>query len=61
MGSAAGRYGFFNVDAAIFASTRQMGVGAVRDHNGNFIAACGERFDEVIILEMAEALAIRRA
>jgi hypothetical protein len=50
---------FVNIDAAIFASTRQMGVGVVvRDHNGNFIAACGERFDEVIIPEMAEALAI---
>jgi hypothetical protein len=38
-----------NVDAATFASTRQMGVGVVsRDHNGSFIIACGERYEEVV-------------
>jgi hypothetical protein len=51
-----------NVDAAIFASTRQMGVGVVtRDHNGAFVAACGERYAEVVEPELAEALALRRA
>jgi hypothetical protein len=53
---------FVNVDKATFASTRKMGVGiVVRDHNGNIIVACGEQINEVIIPEMVEALAIRRA
>uniref|UniRef100_A0ACD5WWJ1 Uncharacterized protein n=1 Tax=Avena sativa TaxID=4498 RepID=A0ACD5WWJ1_AVESA len=39
-----------------------MGAGVVlRDHTGNFIAACGERLEEVTRPDMAEALAIRRA
>jgi hypothetical protein len=51
-----------NVDATLFASTRQMGAGIViRDHNGVFLAACGERIDEVITPELAEAFAVRRA
>jgi hypothetical protein len=51
-----------NVDAALFASTRQMGASImIRDHIGAFLAACGERIDEVITLELAEALAVRRA
>jgi hypothetical protein len=50
-----------NGDAAILASTRKMGVGVVvHDHNGKFIAACGERVDEVITPEMAEELVVRR-
>jgi hypothetical protein len=50
-----------NVDAAIFTSSKQMGAGIViRDHMGLCLAACGERSDNVTMLEMAEALAIRR-
>jgi hypothetical protein len=50
-----------NVDATMFAYTRQMGVGVVsRDHNGSFITACGERYEEVVNPKLAEALAIRR-
>jgi hypothetical protein len=37
-----------------------MRVGVVsRDQNGSFIAACGERYEEVVNPEHAEALAIR--
>jgi hypothetical protein len=36
-------------------------VFVIRDHNGAFLATCGERIDEVITLELAEALAVRRA
>jgi ribonuclease HI len=51
-----------NVDAAIFSSTRQMGMGVViRDHNGMCLAAYSERAEEVVAPEVAEALAIRRA
>jgi hypothetical protein len=51
-----------NVDAATFFVTRQMGIGiVVRDHHRTFIAACGERRDEVSNAELAEALALRRA
>jgi ribonuclease HI len=51
-----------NVDAAIFASSRQMGSGVViRDHNGVCLTACSERVDEVVTPEIAEALAMRRA
>jgi ribonuclease HI len=39
-----------------------MGVGVVvRDHTGTFLAACGERYDEVTNPELAEALALRWA
>ncbi|KAK1693738.1 hypothetical protein QYE76_010435 [Lolium multiflorum] len=51
-----------NVDASIFTSSKQMGAGIViRDHMGLCLAACGERYDNVTMPEMAEALAIRRA
>jgi ribonuclease HI len=51
-----------NVDAAIFSSSRQMGAGIVaRDHTGSYLVACGERSDDVMMPELAEALAIRRA
>jgi ribonuclease HI len=37
-----------------------MGIGVVvRDHQGTFIAACGERRDKVTNAELAEALALR--
>jgi ribonuclease HI len=50
-----------NVDAATFSSTRQMGIGVVvRDHQGTFVASCGEHRDEVTNAELAEALALRR-
>ena len=51
-----------NVDAATFKNPPRMGVGlVVRDHRGDFIAACCQliqRFDDT---ELAEAIAIRRA
>ena len=51
-----------NVDAATFKNPPRMGVGlVVRDHRGDFIAACCQliqRFDDP---ELAEAIAIRRA
>jgi hypothetical protein len=51
-----------NVDAAIFATSRRMGAGVVaRNHDGSFLAACGERYDEVVVPEIAEAIAVRRA
>jgi hypothetical protein len=51
-----------NVDATIFSSTRQIGMGAViRDHNGMCLAACRERAEEVVAPKVAEALAILRA
>jgi ribonuclease HI len=46
-----------SVDAAIFASSRQMGTGVViRDHKGTCLVVCRERHDE-----LAEALAMHRA
>jgi hypothetical protein len=51
-----------NVDAAIFSSTRRMGIGAViRDHTWNCLVACSEQSEEVVAPEIAEALAMRRA
>jgi hypothetical protein len=51
-----------NVDAAIFATSRRMGAGVVaHNHDGSFLAACGERYDEVVVPEIAEAIAVRRA
>jgi hypothetical protein len=39
-----------------------MGIGAViRDHTGNCLVACSEQSEEVVALEIAEALAMRRA
>jgi hypothetical protein len=51
-----------NVDAAIFASSRQMGAGIViRDHNGSNLAACRKLYEEVTLPELTEARALRRA
>jgi ribonuclease HI len=51
-----------NVDAALFPTERRMGWGAVfRDHCGAFILSCSEGLTGFPTLEMAEALAIRRA
>ena len=51
-----------NVDAAIFATSCRMGMGIViRDHNGKCLAVCSEQRREVVMPELAEALAIRRA
>jgi hypothetical protein len=48
-----------NVDAAIFASSRQMGSGVViRDHNGVCLTACSEQFDEFVTPGITEALAM---
>ena len=45
-----------NGDAALFASTRTIGVCfVVGDHIGAFLDVCGERCDEVVSPEMAEA------
>jgi hypothetical protein len=44
-----------NVDAAIFSSTCQMGMGAIiRDHNGMCLAAYNERAEEVVAPEVAD-------
>jgi ribonuclease HI len=51
-----------NVDAALFASSRQMGIGVViRNHRGDCLTACSELHNEVTAPEIAEALACRRA
>jgi ribonuclease HI len=51
-----------NVDAAIFASSRRMGIGAViLDHRGECMAGFSDHLPEVTTSELAEALAIRRA
>jgi hypothetical protein len=51
-----------NVGVSMFKSTRQMGTGIVaRHHNGSFLAAYNERYDNVLLPDLAEALAIRRA
>jgi ribonuclease HI len=51
-----------NVDAAIFSSSRQMGIGVViRNHMGECLTACSELLAEVTSPELAEALAVRRA
>jgi hypothetical protein len=51
-----------NVDAAMFAESRQMGAVIIaRDHTGSCIAACCERSNDVTKPELPEALAIRRA
>jgi hypothetical protein len=51
-----------NVDAAIFASSRRMGIGAViLDHRGECLAGFSDHLPEVTTPELAEALAIRRA
>jgi hypothetical protein len=54
--------GLVNNDAAIFSSSRQMGVGAViRNHLGECVAACNELIKEVTTPEIAKALAVCRA
>ncbi|KAK1668625.1 hypothetical protein QYE76_056784 [Lolium multiflorum] len=51
-----------HVDAALFSSSSRMGVGIViRNHMGNFLAACSRLLDQVTVPEIAEALAIRTA
>jgi hypothetical protein len=51
-----------NVDAALFSSSKSMGAGVViRDHNGDCVAACCNSFPNVIIPELAEAMAVRFA
>jgi hypothetical protein len=51
-----------NVDTAIFASYRRMGMGVmICDHNGIRAAACSERNNEVVTPEIAEAVAMCRA
>jgi hypothetical protein len=46
----------------MFATTGRMGAGVViRDHDGMFLPACGERYDNMVASENAEALAARRA
>jgi ribonuclease HI len=53
---------FINVDAALFSSSKRMGVGVViRDHIGNCLVACNQLLDEVTTPEIAEALAVRCA
>jgi ribonuclease HI len=53
---------YINTDAAIFSTSRQMGVGVViRNHLGECLAACSELIYEVTAPELAEALAVRRA
>ena len=42
-----------SVDAALFASSKSMGAGAVvRDYQGNFVAAAGDSFPNVIFPEL---------
>jgi ribonuclease HI len=51
-----------NVDAALFASSRQMSAGVViRDHMGMCVAACSNTIEEITIPELAEAHAVRLA
>ena len=51
-----------NVDATIFHKTNRMGLGIViRDHKGDFLAACRQGIDRIINPELAEAIAFRRA
>jgi hypothetical protein len=53
---------YVNVDAALFTSLRQMGIGVViRSHTGECLIACSELLREVTTPELAEALALRRS
>jgi ribonuclease HI len=53
---------YINCDAALFSSSRRMGLGVViRNHIGRCVAACSELHEEVTAPEVAEALAMRRA
>jgi hypothetical protein len=52
---------YVNVDAALFTSSRQMGIGVViRSHTSECLIACSELLMEVTTPELAEALALRR-
>lgn len=51
-----------NVDAAVFAASKRMGVGVViRDHRGQFLAACSQYVDKITDPELAETIATRVA
>ncbi|TVU45008.1 hypothetical protein EJB05_04476, partial [Eragrostis curvula] len=51
-----------NVDAAVFQKDNRMGMGIViRDHKGDFLAACRQGVDKITNPEVAEAIAFRRA
>jgi ribonuclease HI len=53
---------YINCDAALFSSSRRMGLGAViRNHIGQCVATCSELHEEVTMPEVVEALALRRA
>jgi hypothetical protein len=53
---------YINCDAALFSSSRRMGLGVViRNHIGRCVAACSELHEEVTTPEVAKALAMRRA
>jgi ribonuclease HI len=53
---------YINVDAALFSTSRRMGIGVViRNHRGDCSVACSELVQEVTMPEIAEALALRRA
>uniref|UniRef100_A0A8I6YGG0 RNase H type-1 domain-containing protein n=1 Tax=Hordeum vulgare subsp. vulgare TaxID=112509 RepID=A0A8I6YGG0_HORVV len=50
-----------NVDVALFTNARSMGAGVMtREHSGSCIVCCGIGVPEVILLELAEAIAIQR-
>ncbi|XP_030964030.1 uncharacterized protein LOC115985202 [Quercus lobata] len=51
-----------NFDAAIFDGTSSVGIGVVfKDHSGSIIAALSQRIESFHSVEVAEALAARRA
>jgi ribonuclease HI len=51
-----------HVDAALFPSSRRMGIGVViRSHRGDCLLSCSELVQEVMTPEVAEALALRHA
>jgi hypothetical protein len=57
-----GGWALVNVDATIFLKDNRMGVGIViKDHRGDFLAACRQGIKKVSCPQMAKALALRRA
>lgn len=51
-----------NTDAAVFTKNNRVGVGIIiRDHSGNFLAACRQGIGLLFSPEVAEAWAIRTA
>jgi ribonuclease HI len=51
-----------NVDATVFQKDNRMGLGfVVRDHRGDFLAACRKGIDKITNPELAEAIAFRQA